>query len=250
MNNPLSLLEFKEEFEAVKREFPDLLSSPNWPEDEKKLADELLLSIFWKELNVFEKYILKWEKGLFMPSEEELRELKNYQENFAEVVSFFDGLIEKKSSSENLEKEKEVAKKNKEKLDELLKNDEYRQKAEELLKKYKDNPPLSDNNSDKDIENKFNEQITNLQNQIKDLENKQNQDSGLERDHKYKKELERLKAELEELKNKQKDKVKPQKEDKGQNKKNDFPTGLVVGGGIAIFVLLVVIILLVKRNNK
>jgi len=29
VNNPLSLLEFKEEFEAVKREFPDLLSSPN-----------------------------------------------------------------------------------------------------------------------------------------------------------------------------------------------------------------------------
>jgi hypothetical protein len=52
---------------------------------------------------------------------------------------------------------------------------------------------------------------------------------------------------LEELKNKKNDKS----HNREQGKKNDFPTGLVVGGGIAIvFFLLLVIIFLARKNSK
>ena len=138
-----------------------------------------------------------------MPNEEELKLLKEFQEIFdTKIIPQYDE-IKQNFSPIGVEENKVAAKEAKKTLDKLLEKDKQRQKAEDLLKKYKDNPPFSD---DKNAENQFNEQITNLQNQIKDLENKQNQDSSLEKDHKYKQELERLKKELEELKRKQKDK--------------------------------------------
>ncbi|CAG8750328.1 44743_t:CDS:10 [Gigaspora margarita] len=156
---------------------------------------------------------------------EKLKKLKNHQKNLEEggrIDKEFDKYIKVSPSlADEYEKQKKEAKESKKKLDKLLKDDEPRQKAEELLNKYKNNSPFSEGNSDKDAE--FDEQITNLQNQIKDLENRQNQDSSLERDHKYKQELEKSKRELEDLKKKN------QKTSVGE-KDNNFPTGLVVGG--------------------
>jgi hypothetical protein len=174
--------------------------------------------------------------------------LKGFVDNFPLLIEFFEEEKEQSPSlADDFEWAKNDVKEVKEKIDKLLKNDEPRQKAEELLKKYKDNPPFSDNNSDKNIEDKFNEQITSLQNQIRDLENKQNQDSSLEKDHKYKKELERLKAELEELKRKNQKTSPTSPEKKG----NNFPYGgLIIGGVVVIIVLLLMFFFFFSQKNQ
>lgn len=251
-NEDFSLLDLGKLEENLKEKIPNL-GEQEWymglSEGEQELTERLLQRFFYKKLTVYESCINRWDKGLWFPNEEELKKLKGYQKVFEEkILSQYARLkSETPSIDSKIEEEENISKERKKTLDKLLKNDEYRQKAEDLLKKYKDNPPFSGSNSDKDIETQLNEQITNLQNQIRDLENRQNQDSNLERDHKYKQELERLKRELEELKNKKNDKS----HNREQGKKNDFPTGLVVGGGIAIvFFLLLVIIFLARKNSK
>jgi hypothetical protein len=146
---------------------------------------------------------------LFIPNEEELKFLKRYQEkNFDEkVLPMYDNLKKEVSpgcsACAAIEEEERVSRESKKTLDKLLEQDKYRQKAEDLLKKYKNNPPFD--NSHGDTESQFDEQIANLQNQIIELENRQNQDSSLETNHKYKQELKRLKKELEVLKRRQKE---------------------------------------------
>ncbi|MEG7979039.1 MAG: hypothetical protein NY202_03970 [Mollicutes bacterium UO1] len=183
-----------------------------------------------------------------MPNEEELKSLKKYQENFdTKIIPTYDEIKQKRpSTASTLEEQKEISKERKKTLDKLLEGDNHRQKAEELLKKYKDNLSFSDDNRE-DVEVEFNEKISNLQNQIKDLENRQNRDSSLEKDHKYKKELERLKKELEGLKKKNQ-KTSPTSPER---KNGNFPYGLVIGGIALIIVLLLVFFFFSqKRTNK
>jgi hypothetical protein len=173
-----------------------------------------------------------------------LKSLKKYQENFdTKIIPEYDRIKQQNPSlASQIEEEKAVSIERKKTLDKLLEQDKPRQKAEDLLKKYKDNPPSSD---DKSAENEFNEKITNLQNQIKDLENRQNQDSSLEKDHKYKQELERLKRELEDLK-----KGKKASPTSPEKKNDNFSYGLVIGGGIAIVILLIAVIFFWQRSKR
>jgi hypothetical protein len=220
----LSLLEFEEICDEVKKVIPD--SELGLSNEERILVKELLNNIFYKRISLYKSCRFDWESGKFSPNKEELKYLKKHHKEFPSMSDYVFKVLEEQSPHliDNFRRIKKSAEEDNKQIGKLLKNDEPRQKAEDLLKKYKDNPPSSGNNSDKDIENKFSEQITNLQNQIKDLENRQNQDSNLEKDHKYKKELERLKSELEELKNKKKDETQ-NKKGLGSDKKNNFPTG-------------------------
>lgn len=247
----LTILEFEELFKEAGKFFSEN-KKEKVSEDEKWLLIKLMKRIFWKRLAVYENYIDRWERGLFFPNDKELEKLKNHQKNLEKgkkIDEEIDKLVkESPSLADKLEQQKKETKETKKKLDKLLKDDEPRQKAEELLKKYKNNPPFSGNNSDKDIENKFNEQITNLQNQIRDLENKQNQDSNLEKDHKYKKELERLKKDLEDLKRKNSQKTSPTSSEK---KNDNFPYGgLIICGVVLIIVLLLVFFFFFTKKNQ
>lgn len=93
------------------------------------------------------------------------------------------------------------------------------------------------NNNDKN-DPAIQAKINNLQNQISALEEKLRNQPTSNTNQQDEQELARLKGELEELKKKQKDKS----QNKGHNQKDNFPTGLVVGGGIVIFLLLIAVI--------
>jgi hypothetical protein len=95
-------------------------------------------------------------------------------------------------------------------------------------------------NSPSDNSKETKQKIANLQNQINTLEEKLRKQPSSDNSSEDQKKLERLKTEVENLKRKQKD--KPPKENKEQDKKDNFPTGLVIGGGIAIFLLLIAVI--------
>src|SRR6185312_515036 len=95
------------------------------------------------------------------------------------------------------------------------------------------------NNNDNDNYDDTNKKITNLQNQINTLEEKLRKQPNSGSNSEDKEKLERLKAEIEALKRKQKD--KPQNENEG-TEKNNFPYGLVIGGGVVIFLLLIAVI--------
>jgi len=235
-----SILEFERLFKETKEKFVD--SDNDFSEEE---MIRLTSAVFYRRVLIYDSYIDRWDRGLFLPNEEELKCLKKYQENFdAKIIAEYNDIKQRNPSlASQIEEEKAVAIERKKTLDKLLEQDKPRQKAEDLLKKYKDNPPFSD---DKSAENEFNEKITGLQNQIKDLENNQNQDSSLEKDHKYKRELERLKAELEDLKRRGQ-KTSPT----SPGKKNDnFPYGLVIGGGVVIFLLLIAVIFFWQRSKR
>ncbi|CAI2185581.1 15639_t:CDS:1, partial [Funneliformis geosporum] len=81
------------------------------------------------------------------------------------------------------------------------------------------NPP-SDNSNDNQ------QKIIDLQNQINALEEKLKKQPTSNNSSADKEKLERLKSEIQGLKKKQRG-----KQNEGGNKKNDFPTGLVIGGG-------------------
>ncbi|CAI2162887.1 17011_t:CDS:2 [Funneliformis geosporum] len=93
------------------------------------------------------------------------------------------------------------------------------------------NPP-SDNSNDNQ------QKIIDLQNQINALEEKLRKQPTSNNSSANKQKLERLKSEIEGLKKKRKG-----KQNEGGNKKNDFPTGLVIGGGIQI------ITEILRKNN-
>jgi hypothetical protein len=241
LTGSLSLLEFEKLAKKTAEDFPRLPDeAPSWPKEERELAEKLIKDLVYKRISVYKTYRYSWEAGrVSPPNEEELKYLKRFVKNFSFVVEFFEEEKEQSpSNAESFEEIKVGVQEDKEALEKLLENDKYRQQAEELLKKYKDKPPSFDEPNE-NVNSKLEEQITNLQNRIKELEKKPNSNSG----NKEKQKLETLKKELETLKRKSKDKQE-------QSKRNDFPTGLVIGGGVVFAALLLLIILLLKKSKN
>jgi len=82
------------------------------------------------------------------------------------------------------------------------------------------------------------QKITNLQIQINELEKKLREKPNSSTKQQDNQKLARLKTEIEELKKKQKDKS----QNENNRPKDNFPYGLVIGGGIVIFLLLIAVI--------
>ena len=211
----ITILEFEElRNEKVKKTFPKF-KDPEWfenlTEEEKGLFKRIGHRTFYKLLTVYENYIDKWNRGLFIPNEEELKNLKLYQKNFESKLIFMYDELKKETPSLALriEEEKEFSKEKKKVLDKLLENDKYREKAE-LLRK------------------------------ISELENKLEKDPN---NQDYKRELSLAKKELEMLR-------RAKEKENEKEKENGFPTKLVVGLSIGAVVMLLVVVLFSWFNRR
>ena len=110
------------------------------------------------------------------------------------------------------------------------------------------NKPLSSNNSE------LEEKIKGLQNQLKtvkkELKKKQQKNPNSVDSQQEERKKDELERELERLKReKEGNRQKPGNQNP-QNKKDSFPYGLVIGGGIAIFLLLIAVIFFWQRSKR
>jgi len=229
--------EIEELSDRIGREVPELSRGDfsSFSEEEKKLLERLVVRLFNGKVLVYENYIERWDKAFFTPNDRELELLKHYQKNnFDKVVlpsyAHFKKLFP--SLRNNYEKEEKISKERKKTLDKLLKNDEYRQKAEEALRRHGNSPTFSRDNNDV-------KKMTDLLNRVSELEEKLKKTPNSESD---KQELSRLKAEIESLKSKQN-----QQNDKNPQS-NDLPWGMI--SVIVIAILLLVIIFLYRKSKR
>ena len=184
---------------------------PGLSQGEKLALEKLVKRVFWTRFGVYENYTNRWDKGLFSPSDEELKNLENHQKNLEEGGRIDEEIDEYIRESPSLrgefQQKRKEAKETKKILDKLLQNDKYRQRVKLLDK------------------------ISELKRKIERDPN--NQD--------YKRELSEFEEELKNLKD------IPQKEEKDQN---DFPTKLVVGIGIGVVVILLIVFLFSRFNRR
>lgn len=230
LKGEFSILEIKNLFDEIEGIFSNNIKEilRNLSDEEGELFERLLKRGFYKRVSVYESYINKWDKGLWFPNEEELKNLKNYQKKFNEkVLSGYNDIIEQTSSPSvrsTIEEEKAISIEKKKILDKLLKNDEYREKAEEALRNQGNNQTPPNNDEVKKLANLFKK--------VNELEEKLKKNPNSESD---KQELTRLRGEIEDLKRKQK---KDDKKDE-RDKKNNFPTKLLIGGVVVVMLLIV-----------
>lgn len=135
----LSIIKFEEGFSELLNTFPEF-EEKAWfdalSDGEKELAKRLSRKIFYQRINSYENSIDRWKRSLFTPNSEELDKLKNFQKKFDELVlpMYENFKIIYPSIAGKLDDEKQKSIESKKILDELLKNDKYRQKAELLVK--------------------------------------------------------------------------------------------------------------------
>ena len=207
----LSILKFEELFEEVRKICPS--DEENLSGEEKILLFSLMRKTFYLRLTVYENYINRWNKGLLSPpNDEELKKLRNHQKNLEKggrINIEFDSIINQHPASANdIEKMRKEAEESKKILDKLLKNDECRRQAEELLRNGRF-PPLSD--ADK--------QITILKQSIQVLEDKMRDASANDSNiQQYRREIQQLRTQLQE-----KEKEKEKEKENQQQDKNEFP---------------------------
>lgn len=154
-----------------------------------------------------------------MPDDEELKYLKEFSKTFSFVIKFFEE--EKKqnpSNADGFERVKNEYKKDKEAICQLIKNDEYRRKAEEKLreenKKKGGDSPSSPQLSDAD------KQIASLQGKIQVLEDKLKQTPDSDNSDASQQQKREIKRQIQQLENELKEK---EKEKNNTQKGNDFP---------------------------